>query len=331
MLTDKSVKNARTGMHADGGGLYLRVRATGKKVWVKRDRAMGGDRWITLGDYPAITLADARKLAAGVIPDVTADDAVRQYMGKLAVRRPEHVEHILTPLNVKKTLVSYTRRELVHTLQEKATHAPVMANRMLTRWQDFFNFCVQQGWLESNPLSGVQRKFVGGKEKHRNRVLDWDEIVEFLRLVLDPHTKLALYFILATGLRPSEALWVMRHRKLDAIPTKTVAHKVPAVPHVKAILRLVKRVPVSHLTLSNALRRKGVGYTPHDLRRTFATRLSDLGVMPHVVEKCLNHKMTGVMQVYNHAEYWPERVAAMKLWGHKLRHLRHLARAATDG
>ncbi len=48
-------------------------------------------------------------------------------------------------------------------------------------------------------------------------------------------------------------------------------------------------------------------YTPHDLRRTMATRLSDLGVMPHVIEKMLNHQMEGVMAVYNRAEYLEER------------------------
>jgi hypothetical protein len=28
------------------------------------------------------------------------------------------------------------------------------------------------------------------------------------------------------------------------------------------------------------------------------------------------------MAVYNRAEYWPERIAAMKLWGRELRKLR---------
>jgi hypothetical protein len=36
----------------------------------------------------------------------------------------------------------------------------------------------------------------------------------------------------------------------------------------------------------------------------------------------LNHKMEGVMAVYNHAEYWPERVAAQRLWDRKLQELR---------
>lgn len=274
-----------------------------------------------------MTLAEARRAVAGT--DVPGGTAVAAYMSKLAVRRPEQVQHLLVSLDTAKPVNSYTRQDLVAQLQDKARKHPTMANRMLTRWKDFFSFCEQQGWVTHNPLTIVQRKFIGGKEKPRDRVLSWEEIEGFLRLVLDPHTKFALYFILATGLRSSEALWVLRTQKTERIPTKTTLHRLPQVPHVKALLKLVQRVPASHLTLSNALRRKGVDYTPHDLRRTFATRLSDLGVHPHVIEKCLNHRMEGVMAVYNHSDYWDERVKAMRLWGHKLSQLRRSCRSGT--
>lgn len=56
-------------------------------------------------------------------------------------------------------------------------------------------------------------------------------------------------------------------------------------------------------------------FTPHDLRRTVMTRLGDLGVLPHVVEKIANHTMEGVMAVYNRQEYLPERKEAMDRWG----------------
>jgi integrase len=37
-----------------------------------------------------------------------------------------------------------------------------------------------------------------------------------------------------------------------------------------------------------------VDWTLHDLRRTFATRLAELGVAPHVIERLLNH-VTGTV------------------------------------
>jgi integrase len=185
-----------------------------------------------------------------------------------------------------------------------------MANRMLTRWKDFLNFCEQQGWVTNNPLAIVQRKFVGGKEGSRDRVLSWDETKQ----IDDP----VLWFILLTGLRPSEAIWALKHRKAVDIPTKTTLHTLPKSHLIRWFLKRKLALPSSHLTLSNRLRRAGATYRPHDLRRTFVTRLNEMGVAPYVVEKLVNHKLQGVMAVYNHAEYWPERNAAQRLWDRKL-------------
>jgi integrase len=59
-------------------------------------------------------------------------------------------------------------------------------------------------------------------------------------------------------------------------------------------------------------------WTPHDLRRTFSTRLGDLGVAPHVIEKLLNHTAEGMAAIYNRAELLEERIAATKLWAAEL-------------
>jgi len=59
-------------------------------------------------------------------------------------------------------------------------------------------------------------------------------------------------------------------------------------------------------------------WTPHDLRRTFSTRLGDLGVAPHVIERLLNHVQEGVAGIYNRAELEAERIAATKLFAAEL-------------
>jgi integrase len=67
------------------------------------------------------------------------------------------------------------------------------------------------------------------------------------------------------------------------------------------------------------------GWTLHDLRRTFATRLAGMKVLPHVIERLLNHKMGGisnktdgivsaVAEVYNRATYLPEMREAIARW-----------------
>ena len=50
--------------------------------------------------------------------------------------------------------------------------------------------------------------------------------------------------------------------------------------------------------------------------------MADMGVMPHIIEKCLNHKMAGVMAIYNRAEYAAEKKAAWRKWQLKLLRLR---------
>jgi hypothetical protein len=48
----------------DGGGLYLRVSASGAKSWVFRFQLGGKRRDMGLGPYPVISLAEARGRAA---------------------------------------------------------------------------------------------------------------------------------------------------------------------------------------------------------------------------------------------------------------------------
>lgn len=55
----------------------------------------------------------------------------------------------------------------------------------------------------------------------------------------------------------------------------------------------------------------------HDLRRSFATGLANMGVAPHVADLLLHHvsiRKGGVAAVYNKARYLTERRAAVELW-----------------
>lgn len=161
-------------------------------------------------------------------------------------------------------------------------------------------------------------------------------------------TKLTLLFLLVTGQRSGEAQsleWAEVDEKLGiwTIPAEKSkngrSHNVPLTPLALNILRLARdwggsdkycfpspRDPNKQMdskSIARAVKRHlpniGVAsFTPHDLRRTFVTRLSDLGVAPHVIEKCVNHSLGGVMAVYNRGEYWPERQQAFEVWDEKL-------------
>jgi len=57
------------------------------------------------------------------------------------------------------------------------------------------------------------------------------------------------------------------------------------------------------------------------LRRTAATGLAGLGVAPHVIEACLNHRggtIKGIARVYNRHPYAVEKRAALDQWADAL-------------
>ena len=55
-------------------------------------------------------------------------------------------------------------------------------------------------------------------------------------------------------------------------------------------------------------------FTVHDLRRTMRSQLSAIGVRPEVGEKCLNHKLGGVLAIYDRHDYYHERRDALASW-----------------
>jgi integrase len=58
-------------------------------------------------------------------------------------------------------------------------------------------------------------------------------------------------------------------------------------------------------------------WTIHDLRRTVATRMAELGVQPHIIEAVLNHvsgHKAGVAGIYNRASYDKEKREALNIW-----------------
>jgi integrase len=58
-------------------------------------------------------------------------------------------------------------------------------------------------------------------------------------------------------------------------------------------------------------------WTLHDLRRTFCTRLADLGVLPHVIEVAVNHQSghkRGPAGIYNRSKYAAAVQKAVFLW-----------------
>lgn len=351
MLTVKQIDSLKVDKPqyiADGHNLYLRVVPSGRRTFHIRTRINGKAKYEKIGAYPTLSLLAARKLAlefdasllkAGETVDnffITFYKHVnRQY------EKPEAVEAMykndIGPILGKKELKSVTRLDVSKMLDRIVERgAPVQANRTMKVVKDLFEYAVAKGNLEVNPLIFITRKSVGGKEESRTRFLTEDEIKGLIKECLTPRldesTRGALYLALLTGQRMSNVLGINKKHitgSMWTIPkhltkTKLSDHKVYLSVQARAALKRISHpIPIrSHQTVSCAIRRLALGWTPHDLRRTMTTHLAGMDVMPHVTEKMLHHKMVGVMAVYNLGEYLKEREVAWMKWGAYIARLR---------
>lgn len=83
--------------------------------------------------------------------------------------------------------------------------------------------------------------------------------------------------------------------------------------------------------VTHALELVGGRWTPHDLRRTAATIMGDLGVRPDVIEKCLNHTDENkVRKTYQRQTMIPERKDAFDRLGVRLSGLAHCGDTRTE-
>jgi integrase len=73
----------------------------------------------------------------------------------------------------------------------------------------------------------------------------------------------------------------------------------------------------------DSLKLKGGAWTPHDLRRTAATLMADMGIRPDVIERCLNHvEPNRIKRTYQRSEHADLQAQAWGELGRKLSKLR---------
>jgi integrase len=315
--------------HGIGGNLYLRQSPTGRLTWFHRSKSAGRINKRKLGVWPAMSLAAARaeaaKLNTTAMPDNTRTDALADLWFERVIEPTYKVTKNAKVYSERlkryfghRNIGTLTTAELVANLTTYGKRHPVAANRCRSTWQMIFQYARECGLLTANPLLGTSNKIAGGRERSRNRVLNDAEI---LALWKDNHQHAALLrALLLTGCRISELQRArVDHIDGDILHIRENKSDRPHWVFITATLRdqfgdfngyLFKdRSPTA---VQSRLKRSRCGWTPHDLRRTFATRLAGMGVGPQIVEKCLNHVMDGVLAVYNRFDYAEDRIAASK-------------------
>ncbi len=285
-FTDKSIESLKkTGTRYiawkdNGNGFGVRVSANGKKTFIYMYRFEGRSRMMTLGNYPAVKLADANRLHADAISSLdknidpgatkqtkkiediqayTIESLVDEYIEKWAKPRKRSwardkaiLEKDVVHRWKKRKAKSITRRDIIGLLDAIVDRdSPIQANRIFEIIRKMFNFAVSRDIVEFNPCLGVKAP---SKENRRDRMLNEKELVKFwtdLDITKMHHlTKLAFKMILLTGQRPGEVLGMeWQDIELDtkwwtipAIKAKNeLSHRVPLSPQALALIEELKQ------------------------------------------------------------------------------------------
>jgi len=226
--------------------------------------------------------------------------------------------------------------------------APVQANRVLAVVRRMFNFAVERDLLERTPCHRVKAP---GKETRRDRVLEINEVRSLLATVPElgmwTPTKLCFLFLLTTAQRPGEAIavewsdvdldgrwWTIPGAKAkngdeNRVPLSDTGMRIldlaKALDHGKGAVFPSKRnggVMVHSVLTTMLLRMRAsipvAHFTAHDLRRTAATHMSELGASRETLKGLLNHTDNEVTAIYDKFDHAPEKRAACDKWSTRL-------------
>jgi integrase len=263
-----------------------------------------------------------------------------------------HLEKLARPLHGKRA-DAITQREVVALLQAVTERGPILGNRVRASLSSAFSWGMKAGLVSSNPIATT---FKPAEERTRDRVLTDAELGLVWQCTGGPadHDRIVRLLILTgarreeiAGIRWSEitlrddgtALWVLpaerskNRRAYELAFPQIVTELLPAPRYEQDGTRRdlifgARRGPFSgwsncktRLDERIAAANGGTTIAPwvlHDLRRTFVTRLNDLGVEPHIIEALVNHvggtAKAGVAGIYNRSAYGPQKAAALSLW-----------------
>ncbi len=338
----------------------VRVSQAGTKSFVAKVQ----NQRVTIGRYPECSLADARRKANGLKStgrsvdrsNINFEQAYEKFKTEhIAAKRPRtrhDYERILEKyflLPFSKSRLSKITYEKITEITNKLSDTPSEQAHALAVARTFFKWCARPPRRYApSPLDGLQLTIA----KSRKRTLSDEEITKVWTAAKQqgyPHGTI-VQLLLLTGQRRGEIGWLHRSwvngkertvRLPDWFTKNKREHTFPfgdmasqlfeTLPDFNSTellfpTRWADERPLSGWSKYKSEMTDGVaGWTLHDLRRTFATRLAEMKVAPHVVERLLNHRLgsignktggvvSAVAEVYNRAAYMSEMREAVALW-----------------
>jgi integrase len=208
-LSDREVRTRLSrripGITNDGGGLYLRIRNSGRGEWLFRYSLHGRDRWMPLASADDVPLEAARKKARAlrVAVDDARDPIAERRAGadkarergtfrdlaetwyatevKPRLKHPEAVRraldrHLIPKLGALAT-DAVRPADCAAVLERVRSKHPALANDLLRYMRAVFAFAIRRHRLEVSPVGAFSARLdAGGKEESRARALSADEL-----------------------------------------------------------------------------------------------------------------------------------------------------------
>ena len=263
------------------GTLGVRVSPQGTKTFVYMYYQHGKARMMTLGRYPAMTVAEAHKAGSdamlareqGADPAQvlvtenqraqaapTVADLATEYLEKWAKPRKRSwqederiLNHDVLPALGKRKVEEVRRRDINHLLDSiMARGSPIAANRTLAVVRKMFNFAITRDLIEYSPCTAT---VAPARENRRDRMLSGEEVRSLLAALpstpMWTPTHLAVLMVLMTAQRCGEVVGMM-WSEVDltngwwTIPKarakNSLAHRVPLSVQALRLLSLAARL-----------------------------------------------------------------------------------------
>lgn len=231
--------------------------------------------------------------------------------------------------------------------------SPVQAGNVLVKMKQVIRYALRRKRITSNTLMLLELTDVGKRPDYGERFLDDSEIGSFWNAVgqtkMSWQNQMLIRLVMLTGCRGVELrlakkedfnlegrVWVIpkensktRKRFVRGISTlaaaylKQVFEIYPTFSIVFPPAKLQEDRPMSASALISMTEQveKLMGcqhWSIHDLRRTIKTKMGEMGIAPHVSEKILGHKLTGMLAVYDQHDYMSEQQEAVERWADKI-------------
>ncbi|KLN97308.1 tyrosine-type recombinase/integrase [Moellerella wisconsensis] len=280
---------------------------------------------------------------------ITIKDAIEYWLTEYAAYNRKNFEALR--LKYKKNIYPFigdipveeaTTKDWLSCFDKMKDNAPVAAGNLLLDSKQALKYCAVREYAKSDVLSLLSVPDVGKKTRKGERTLSDLEISELLDAIkghkrIDQYYQRLYILLLVFGARTQE----IRISTWSEWDLKSKIWTVPA-SNSKGGNKIVRPIPdriVEWISLFSGQKDDYIlgelktgsnvssfcrklwqrigqteSWTAHDIRRTFSTKLNDLGQPPHVVEQLLGHIMGGVMAVYNRSQYMNEKIISLNTW-----------------